>query len=75
MAYQFPNQGFEQIDDQFVLGDAIIVAPVIEKGAVMRTVVLPKGKWLYLGEVEYGGGAVTVPAPISVIPYFVRNDA
>lgn len=73
MEYQFPNQGFEQIDDQFVLGDSIIVAPVVEKGAVMRTVVLPEGEWLYLGEVEYSGGTVTVPAPISVLPYFVRK--
>jgi alpha-glucosidase (family GH31 glycosyl hydrolase) len=74
MEYQFPNEGFEKIDDQFALGERIIVAPVIEKGAVERKVVLPKGKWLYLENREYDGGEVTVSAPISVLPYFVRKD-
>ncbi|MEC7262163.1 MAG: glycoside hydrolase family 31 protein, partial [Bacteroidota bacterium] len=45
MALAFPNDGYETIKDQFVLGDGIIVAPVVIKGALSRKVVLPKGKW------------------------------
>ena len=75
MEYEFPSEGFELVDDQFVLGNQIIVAPVLEKGAVTRSVALPTGNWLYLGETEYKGGTVvTVDAPISVLPYFVKKD-
>ena len=44
MEYSFPNQGFETCKDQFMLGENIMVAPMLEKG-FQRTVVFPKGKW------------------------------
>lgn len=73
MEYEYPNHGYELIDDQFMLGSQMLVAPVIEKGATTKRVVLPEGKWLYLGKDEYEGGkTVTVDAPIEVLPYFVR---
>lgn len=42
--YVFPNQGFEGCKDQFMLGENIMVAPVITKDN-SRTVVFPKGVW------------------------------
>ena len=36
------------IDDQFLLGDEVLVAPVLEEGAVTRHVYLPSGETLYL---------------------------
>ncbi|MDD5185105.1 MAG: glycoside hydrolase family 31 protein [Paludibacter sp.] len=44
MEYSFPNQGFETCKDQFMLGENIMVAPMLEKG-FKRNVVFPKGKW------------------------------
>jgi alpha-glucosidase len=44
MEYSFPNQGFENCKDQFMLGEEIMVCPMIEKG-IKRNVVFPKGKW------------------------------
>ena len=41
MEYAFPGQGFESSDDQYMLGDKYLVAPMIEKGNT-RTVKLPK---------------------------------
>lgn len=38
MAYVFPDQGLEQVIDQFMLGDRLLVAPVLEKGAASRSV-------------------------------------
>lgn len=32
-------------DDEFLVGDDLLVAPVLEKGARSRTVVFPPGKW------------------------------
>ena len=33
------------IDDQFAVGDDIIIAPVVEKGARWRRLYLPVGEW------------------------------
>ena len=74
MEYEFPNEGFEKVTDQFMLGDKILVAPVLQKGRTTREVKLPQGRWAYLGEKMYDGGqTITVDAPISVLPYFERR--
>ena len=73
MEYEYPHCGYEKICDQFMLGSDILVAPVIKKGQNLRNVVLPEGRWIYCdGKVYEGGKAVTVPAPIEVLPYFVK---
>ena len=73
MEYQYPGCGYERITDQFLLGDRVLVAPVITKGQTERTVTLPEGEWLYLEKTPYkGGNTVTVPAPIDTLPYFVK---
>ncbi|HEY8458323.1 MAG TPA: glycoside hydrolase family 31 protein [Actinopolymorphaceae bacterium] len=61
-------------DDQFLLGDALLVAPVIAEGARERTVRLPRGRWYdrRSGQAYDGPGHVTVAAPLDVIPVFVR---
>lgn len=73
MEYAYPHAGYETISDQFLLGDGVLVAPVLERGAVTREVVLPAGKWLYLGKEPFEGGqTVEVPAPIDTLPYFIK---
>ena len=74
MEYSYPHRGYERIEDQFMLGDDILVAPVSVKGQFAKEVVLPEGKWLYLGKEEYEGGkTVTVDCPLSVLPYFTKE--
>jgi len=72
--YQFPNQGFETELDSFMLGDDYLVAPVVEKGAVTKTLRLPKGKWRYEpdGVIYDGEQEITVSAPLEVLPYFKK---
>lgn len=73
MALAFPDGGYEKIKDQFVLGNDIIVAPVVTKGARSRTVVLPTGAWKSEdGAVHQGGASVTIDVPLSRLPYFTR---
>ena len=73
MEYSYPHKGYEKIKDQFLLGENILVCPVIEKGAISRKVILPAGKWKYCDETIYGGDSeVIVDSPISVLPYFVK---
>lgn len=74
MEYEFPGQGMEKIKDQFMLGDRLLVAPVLYKGMRERDIVLPKGRWKYMptGEVLNGGRTVCVYAPLDVLPYFEK---
>lgn len=75
MEYSYPHQGYEKMHGQFMLGNDVLVAPVVEKGATTKKVSLPQGKWMYLGETEYDGGKdVTVDAPIEVLPYFIKKS-
>ncbi len=70
MEYEFPNQGFENIKDQFMLGSQFLVAPVITSED-KRTVKLPKGKWKDdLGKIHKGGKIIEINVPLSRLPYF-----
>ena len=67
-----------EIEDEYMFGDDILVAPVMEEGARERSVYLPEGaEWTdaYTKQVYKGGQRVTVPAPIDIIPIFIKNGA
>jgi alpha-glucosidase len=51
-------------NDEFMLGPALLVAPVVEPGATTRTLYLPQGDWydLHTGRPFEGGASVTVAA-------------
>ena len=67
----YPNQGFEYITDQFLLGKDIIVAPMLKKDETMRSIVLPQGKWLADdGKTYKGGKKYQISVPLDRLPYF-----
>ena len=75
LEYSYPNQGLHLVKDQFMLGDKLLVAPVIKKGERSRKVVLPSGNnWKYIptGTIYQGGQTVMIDAPLEVLPYFER---
>jgi len=73
MEYVFPNQGFESSDDQYMLGDKYLVAPMVVKGT-KKTVKLPKGNWTdELGAKFKGGQTVSIDVPLNRLPYFIRK--
>lgn len=75
MALAYPDHGYEMIKDQFVLGDDIIVAPVVTKGAYKRKVVLPKGKWKDdTGKIVSGNKTIEVDAPLGRLPFYTKVD-
>jgi alpha-glucosidase (family GH31 glycosyl hydrolase) len=59
---------------QYLLGEYLLVAPVIEEGALTRKLYLPKGEWVnyWTGEHYIGGTDKTIAAPIDQIPLLVR---
>ncbi len=66
-----------EVDDAFLCGDALLVAPVGYPGAVERGVRLPAGGWYDFWTNRYhgGGGEVRVAAPLETMPLFVREGA
>jgi alpha-glucosidase len=74
MEYSFPNQGFEKVIDQFMLGKTILVAPITKK-ANIREVIFPKGKWKADdGTVYKGGKTHSIDVKINRLPYFQLID-
>lgn len=73
MEYEFPNSGFATVNDQFMLGSDILVAPVLRPGATTREVRLPRGRWKDgSGRTHNGGRTITVRVGIQDLPVFTR---
>ncbi|MFG2720043.1 glycoside hydrolase family 31 protein [Streptomyces sp. NPDC048416] len=68
------DRALRDCEDAFLLGDALLVAPVLERGADRRAVRLPRGRWYdtATGEAHEGPGQVLLDAPLSRIPVLAR---
>jgi alpha-D-xyloside xylohydrolase len=66
------------VDDAYLFGPDLVVAPVLAPGVVSRPVYLPAGtSWteLHTGVTYAGGQTHDVPAPYEYIPVFTRDGA
>ena len=66
------------VADQYLLGEDLLVAPVLEPGAASRRLVLPPGRWADLFDPRHtftGPGVVTVPVGPDDIPVYARAGA
>jgi len=62
------------ISNQFMLGEEILVAPVLEEHLTEREVYFPKGSWVDPHGKEWvGPGRFKVAAPLEELPYFKRK--
>lgn len=79
MVLEFPSDTETYgLDDQFMFGEELLVAPVVKKSARTRNLYLPEGVWIDFNDrkTEYSGEQwLTVDAPLSVIPMFVRKGS
>ena len=75
--YEFPDDArCWEVGDQFLFGADVLVAPVLEPGAVERDVYLPAGAaWTdaRTGESFDGGRTIRVAAPLASVPVFART--
>jgi alpha-glucosidase len=69
------DPGLLSVDDAFLVGDALLVAPVLEQGARRRSVRLPAGRWYGYWDDEPFSGEAEVDAPLGRLPLFVRAGA
>ncbi|EAG8014942.1 TPA_asm: alpha-glucosidase [Listeria monocytogenes] len=63
-----------QVNDQFMLGENILVAPIVREGQAKRLVRLPKGLWFnyWTKEQFVGGDYIIADAPIDTMPIYIK---
>ena len=74
--YQY-DPTVRDVDDQYLLGADLLVAPVTTPGQTARHVYLPSGRWYdwYSGHGVSGGQFVLVQTPMDRIPLYARGGA
>jgi alpha-D-xyloside xylohydrolase len=79
MVLEFPDEAMiDQVDDQYLLGSDLLVAPVFKPGASSRVVCFPRGRWWRLeeaGQMITPAGFQEVAAPLESLPLYVRGGA
>ncbi|MBA2395907.1 MAG: DUF5110 domain-containing protein [Ktedonobacteraceae bacterium] len=76
--YQYPDDpAVYEVEDAYLVGDALLTAPICVEGAKSRTVYLPKGTWIHYwnGKQYIGGKAYEIEAPLEQWPLFVRGNS
>ncbi len=73
LAYNYPGKGYEMITDQFMMGDEMLVAPVVtEKDE--RDIVLPPGDWSYQNKKWSGGKIYHINVSLNEVPVFMKTS-
>jgi len=73
LEYAWPHRGYVDVLDQFLLGPDILVAPVVEKGARRRRLLVPPGRWRGDdGSVVSGPTSVEIDAALDRLPWYRR---
>ncbi|MCM1153282.1 MAG: DUF5110 domain-containing protein [Muribaculum sp.] len=70
-----PDRKYADIDDEYLWGDNVLVAPVMNAAQRSRKVTFPKGTWYdwYNSAVSYkGGSTAVVKAPLDRLPFFIK---
>ncbi|MBN1428556.1 MAG: DUF4968 domain-containing protein [Anaerolineae bacterium] len=75
LCFDYPaDRSTYSLDDEYLWGDSLLVAPIMEEGATGRTVYLPAGEWLdFWSRCRYQGGqTIEIDAPLDRLPLFVK---
>ncbi len=74
--YQDDNQCYStESQYQFMIGDNLLVAPVVDENSDFKKIYLPEGTWMdwWNNKVYNGKQWIIVDAPIYQIPLFIKN--
>ncbi|PQD14586.1 glycosyl hydrolase [Enterococcus faecalis] len=74
---EYPKEDFQNCYDQFMFGESLLVAPVIEEKAIARNVQFPEGRWtdFWTHKIYDGGTTVEVSAEVHQIPVFIKENS
>ncbi|SHG47370.1 glycoside hydrolase family 31 protein [Ornithinibacillus halophilus] len=75
---EFPeDEKTYNLNDQFMLGDNVILAPILQPSVTDRAVYLPKGNWVELvtGKVYEGENTHLIHAELEDLPIFVKQGS
>lgn len=78
LVMDYPNDiKVRQIEDEYLFGESLLVAPLTAKQGEEREVYLPEGNWFdfFTHEKYEGGKTYTIKAPLEKIPVFVKDGA
>ena len=79
MPFAFPNDpAVADMFDEYMFGDALLIAPVLTAGATSRSVYLPAGVWIDYNDKKTqhtGPATITAGAPLDVVPRYVKAGA
>ncbi|MEI6948081.1 DUF5110 domain-containing protein [Paraflavisolibacter sp. H34] len=73
-----PDKQVLTIDNEYLFGKSLLVAPVTQKGATSQSVYLPAGTAWYdfwTGETTEGGKSVERATPLEIVPLYVKAGA
>lgn len=73
LSYNYPRNRYELIKDQFMLGDDMLVAPVVTENDE-RAVVLPPGDWYYQNKKWKGGRTYNIKVALNELPVFIKKN-
>ena len=71
------QQDLQQAEDQYMWGDALLIAPALRENETSRKVYLPTGNWYRMHDlsIETGGSWITEKLATDRIPVFVRGGS
>lgn len=75
LVLNFPgDESTRNLDDQYMVGDALLVAPALRRDQRARDVYLPAGRWFdfWTGTALEGGRVIETPVPLDHLPIYVR---
>lgn len=71
LEYNDPHNGHATITDEFMLGEDILVCPVVTKGTTKKNITFPQGKWQDGdGNIYNGREVVELATPLNKLLWF-----
>ena len=70
--FEQDNKRLANVNDEYLWGEHILVAPVITKGETTKKVLFPKGQWIGFNDLKIYKDSAEVYAPIDSLPLFVK---
>lgn len=73
--FEATNPKLASVDDAYLWGSDLLVAPILEKGKTERKVVFPKGKWIGWWDGNTYSDSTIVKAELNSLPLFARSGS